>query len=804
MSRAGRRDAGLAALLFLAVALALFQEVVFGGRQFFYRDLTLQWHPQVEAFVRSVAAGSWPVWTPYDSFGQPLLANPNNEVLYPFTWLNLLLSAWTYYAWYAVFHVVLAGAGTSVLARHLGLSRRAAFVSGLLWILSGPFLSLVNLWAHMAGASWVPWIVWAGDRTLARPRLGTALLWGVLSAATVLCGSPETAVMAAALSGVLALRRLPRWWRQPRRATRAAGCALVALVTALALSAGQWLPSLDVARHSARASMGATGREYWSVHPLNLLQLAWPVFPDRLPLHAAWRVEWYESREPYLLSLYLGLPTAGLVLAGVRDGARRRWVWLVTALGLVAALVGLGRHFPAYETVLALFPPLRTLRFPAKAFILSSLCGALVAGQGLDAWRARRGGDILWTLVALAMALGAAVALAGGVLVSAGAEQWGSALLLRGRRSYTEVLSPVSRSLVVCGVLTMVTAAAALMTRLRARPGAASLAWVAAAAAGAELAFAQAGLNPTAPRAAFEGVPAVVAVARPAPHQRMFVFDYYAAADAARRFLHLARPFVTRVRQEDWVPWHGAVALRSYGFPSMLGLWGREGSFGTDTVKLLSGDVMTLNRLMAMYGESPAVVHRLLRVGAVDTVVAMHTQGFEELTPLATLPSDFVDPVLVFRVPDVLPRAYVVGRGRVAPVGQGWRALLAPDFDPSREVILPEGPALDSQATGAARIADFRPDRVEVDATLDAPGYLVLVDAYDPGWRVTVDGRPVPLLRGNVAFRAVQVPAGAHRIRFVYRPTSVIVGLCVSAVAAAALVVLWLAARLRRPQPKMA
>ena len=785
MSPADRRTAGYVSLVFVVVGLALFHEVAFGGRQFFFRDLTLQWHPQVEAFVRSIAVGSWPVWTPYVSFGQPLLANPNNEVLYPFTWLNLVLPAWTYYTCYVVFHLVLAGTGTYALGRHLGLTRAAAIVAGLLWVLSGPFLSLVNLWAHMAAAAWLPWIARAGDRALVRPRLRTAVVWGVLFAATVLCGSPETGAMAAAVNVVLALRHLPRWWRRPRQGARAAVCGLLAVVTAIALSAGQWLPSLDVARHSMRSNLPASARDYWSVHPLNLLQLACPVFPDRLPLHRTWRAEWYESREPYLLSLYLGLPAVALMLGGLPGARSRRWVWALSALALVSILVGLGRHSPVYQALLALIPPLGALRFPAKTFILASFCCALIAGQGFDNWRLRRGGDLAWTLLAFAMTLAAAVALAGAAVASIGAEQWGSALLLRGRRTFSEILSPVARSLLVCGVLALVPAAAALLNRLRARPGAAVLAWVVVAAAVVDLAFAQRELNPTAPRKAFEGVPAVLATAQPAPYQRMFVFDY-TRSGTSQRFLGQDRPFVTALRQEDWEPWHGAVALRSYAYPSMLALWGREGSFGTDAVKLLSADVMTLNNLIAMYDESPAVVHRLLRLGATDTVVAMHSKGFEELTPLATLPSLFISPVLVFRVPDALPRTFVVGRGRVAPVGHGWRALLSPDFDPTREVVLPDAPVLDSPATGSASIVDYRPDRVEIQANLDGPGYVVLVDAYDPGWRATVDGRPVPLLRANVAFRAVEAPAGAHRVRFVYRPASVTIGLAISAAAAAA------------------
>ena len=66
---------------------------------------------------------------------------------------------------------------------------------------------------------------------------------------------------------------------------------------------------------------------------------------------------------------------------------------------------------------------------------------------------------------------------------------------------------------------------------------------------------------------------------------------------------------------------------------------------------------------------------------------------------------------------------------------------------------------------------------------MSAPGHLVLVDTFDPGWRAAVDGKPTTLLRANVAFQAVPVPAGTHRVELVYRPPSVMWGVLITALA---------------------
>jgi hypothetical protein len=146
---------------------------------------------------------------------------------------------------------------------------------------------------------------------------------------------------------------------------------------------------------------------------------------------------------------------------------------------------------------------------------------------------------------------------------------------------------------------------------------------------------------------------------------------------------------------------------------------------------------------------------------------------------VAEVPSLFPDPVIVEAVPEPLPRAYAVGGARVADGIHGLMALIDPAFDPRREIVLPEGrPVVAPEGFhGEARVVRESADRVRLDVELSADGYVVLVDGHDPGWRVRVDGRPAPLLRANVAFRAVAVPAGRHVVDMVYRPTAALVGL---------------------------
>ena len=52
-------------------------------------------------------------------------------------------------------------------------------------------------------------------------------------------------------------------------------------------------------------------------------------------------------------------------------------------------------------------------------------------------------------------------------------------------------------------------------------------------------------------------------------------------------------------------------------------------------------------------------------------------------------------------------------------------------------------------------------------------GVVVFNEAFDPGWRATVDGEPAPIERVNLLHRGVVVPAGAHDVELRYAPPGV-------------------------------
>jgi uncharacterized membrane protein YfhO len=85
---------------------------------------------------------------------------------------------------------------------------------------------------------------------------------------------------------------------------------------------------------------------------------------------------------------------------------------------------------------------------------------------------------------------------------------------------------------------------------------------------------------------------------------------------------------------------------------------------------------------------------------------------------------------------------------------------------------------------------DDDPQRVELTAVLETPGLVVVADVFYPGWTLTVDGRPAPILRTNRAMRGVALPAGTHQLVFRYEPWSFRIGIGLSLLGLLALAVL--------------
>jgi hypothetical protein len=775
------REKGLLtpALGVAAAVLAVFADAAFRGRVLFERDILAFWAPHVSTLVRTIGAGRPPLWDAYEAFGQPMLGDPGWQIAYPPTWINLLLSPAAALGILVIAHFVAGGIGAAALARRWGLSTLAAMLAGVGFASAGPFLSMATLAHHVMGAAWLPWVLLAAEGLIAAPSARRVALLGAAAGGQALAGSADMCVMSLlAIAG-----RLVAWGVEERPRARQATAVLVALgaaaVLAGALAAIQWLPTASIVAASSRARFAAGQNLYWSVHPLSILEMAIPRLFSDLPLDAHVRADLYSGREPFLASLYVGLVP---LLVGLSAPAAGRPGRRALILAVLFTLLGLGRHFWPASFVLTAFP-LRLFRYPVKYFLPAALFWSLYFAAAADAWRRewspvqRRRALVLAGLVAIVIATLAVAlltsspsALAARFGVRAEFADW-AAHLVRGK---------FVRALLLASA---VTGLAAVRWRREDLRGAVTAALCVAAAA--DLITAGRGVNSLAPAELLDYRPPVVDVLAPSrDHLRVL-----ATEDA----LPWLNEHFTR-RPRDWPPeWAWGRGMLDRLAPPIAARWALRGSYQADFTGL-ADPALPLMSAAVLASQDTGLGLRLLRLANVGHVVTVQHR-FAPLQEVARLDSVFDRPVRVLRVPEPLPAAYLVGGARHADTTEETLVQMADRaFEPTREVVLPAREAARPAPRGfrgSAVLALRSPDRLLIGTEANMPAWLVVVEAYAPGWKATVDGAPAPVLRANGLFRAVAVPAGRHQVELRYRPPSLgwgAAGSCVAvAVAASAL-----------------
>jgi O-antigen/teichoic acid export membrane protein len=170
--------------------------------------------------------------------------------------------------------------------------------------------------------------------------------------------------------------------------------------------------------------------------------------------------------------------------------------------------------------------------------------------------------------------------------------------------------------------------------------------------------------------------------------------------------------------------------------------------------------------------------------------------------------------VRVYENLEVLPRVLIAPEAQVVPADE--QPLTTADL--RRVIFIEEAPADPNALIPAspqlrdARISRSTGNEVFVDVNLSDRGWLLLTDAYFPGWKAYLrpfgsgesDEMELPILRANSAFRAVYLPQdGQWTVRFIYSPMSFKLGLYVSFLAAMTLLMLllyWVWGRYYRPE----
>lgn len=727
-----------ASLLFLALAVIFFWRLWPEPDGFLYRpnslysDLTITHWPNALFIRHSLATwGQVPLWRPLILGGEPFAANPLSGLWYPPNLLLLLLPLTPAFNLLFVLHTAWAGWGGYRLASAQGASPAGAMLTALALMFAPK--AVAHLAAGHVGLylafSWLPWVLWSVRRLAQHggPHqvAGAAATLGMLVLADIRLG----------FYGGLAAAAYWLWtWATeegrlyspggpcclPGRARRIA-TAVAAALLAVALVAVQALP---LALSAGRLNRGGLSLAESGIASLPPTYLAGLFLAD----HGGFQ-EWMT---------YLGAVVLLLALIGLARGRspERGW-WGI--LALLAVVYSMGTYTPFYGLLYRALPLLGWLRGPARAWFLVVLSAGLLAAQGLTALeeqataeddRPSRRRRLPQAVVAL---VGAALAGAVG----------GLALRLPANAVVAAVVWPAAGALVVLkaaagrrdkGLFTVLILALALadlwgvgFTLYRVRPAREVLA---------------------------EGEPAAAWLAAQSRPFRVYSPSYSLPQQSGARYSIEAVDGVDPFQLADYAAFmRVATGVNLPGYSVTIPAF----------PQVAEGQDM----LLAHQGVVPE--RRMLGLLNVRFLAAAYPIEAEGLMLLGQMGG-----VYLYRNEDVLPRAFVVGRVEpVAGLEQALEWLSA--NDPLQEAVVEGGtPLAATEGNGVARLVEWTPNRITVEA--EGPGLLVLSEVYDPDWRAEVDGQRRDIVRTDGILRGVYLEAGPHRVVFAYRPAGLVEG----------------------------
>lgn len=736
-------------VLVLGVAIALslvFWLPLWQGAGLVGGDIYTYFFPQKAYFAEQLQAGHFPLWNNRVGHGYPLVGESQTGAFYPFHVLYALLDVNTAYNVVQLSHYVLAFLLTWLYARRIGLATVGALLAATVYVY-GWFPPRICLEWAIIGGTWLPLALWSVEGYLSGRRRRFLALLTMALGLQLLAGHFHLAFITQLVVAVyvpgrlwLASRALPSETIADR--TGVALRLASAVLLAFGLAAVQLLPTWELKQSSQRESVvgrkyepgyGHMPAVYWSQMVAPRWWYSRKLVQDdtgRIDNLGDYRLKQSIPEGAALTNqveahLYFGLASIVLILLGSlvvvcrvigrrRDPDRSRppldgRLVLWTVLGLLALCYTPGWWLPLTRHL----PGFGFFTGPGRYGIVTCLAAAVLAGAAFS-----------WVL------------------------------------EYLAVLRPLERLVATLALAATVTGIFWSLGPEEAWPQEWSL--VGGLFVGATLAWFLAGMAAAGWRTSWIGL-VLARTTLTAVLLGTLVLDLWIVSRLQTYSVPRRVPLVTGVENSpvrallmkheagsDSASVTGARApVRLFcgyqNLPTLLGVASTPVYLGIGPAEYFEERLRWLERGPADR-ISPAEVGWLQKAGVT------HVLSLEPLDS-STWPVRLVE-----RVTD---REFL----QVAFAGHTAFYLYELSESRGRLSWLKPGSA------DRAEIVVYEPNRVEARVSSKGGGRVVLTDLAYPGWDARLDGEPVETVVVEGMYRGVDVPAGEHRLEWVYRPS---------------------------------
>jgi hypothetical protein len=717
-----------------------------------------------------------PLWYPHVFGGVPVLGSPVGGPLAPLAQLREIIPPQVILALSFIIFFFLAGLGTYLYLKAIGLSPYAAALGAVMYQFIGNLATTPSA-GHAGRAASValfPLMLYFIHSAITSKRLFNFTLFALVTAFAFYEGHFQITYYGLLFIFAYVVYYLitHRKENSGKEVIKIFGYGFLAVLFICLLMAAIWLPVLKGLGTAARGvERGYKYSASWAMPPLELVDLVIPTFSGILDNY--WGMNSFKIHLEYFGIIAVIFITLTVVLYW-----RKSYVKFYAIAALVVVLVAIGSATPFFRIPYALVPGFRLFRAPALIFYLVSFSCIVLCSIGFENVVVHRpkmpsrkliviGSSItvLLLVFALVFSLGGSSLLRSmqdafyPKIVSQWGQQAGRIKISHLHDNYGSLTSGAWRS-VVFALLVFGLIYVSKTKRIRV--------WIISCM------FIILALIDQLPLVS-KFLPQV------APPK-----EYYAADDAVRYIREDGGIF--RVFPTPWYEHASDLDLLYHNIQS-------AGGYIPNPLKryqefIGAGESVMFNPSNLL--QNPKLVDMLNAKYVVARTMPKDISGFGQesqrmIQRILSYLSRF-KPVhvgsrnTVYENQNALPRSYFVRNYTLARESQALEIMKSDFFDPWTTVLLEDDPGVpqpvfdNDYVPGTTKILEYKPNKITCQVHSEDPGFLVLLDNWHPDWHAFVDGVKSRMFVANHTFRAVYVPAGTHEVVYVYQSRGFAVG----------------------------
>ncbi len=378
-----------AILLIIASVMFFFRDILM-QKAFMWEDFLYYFYPVRNFAATSIAAGELPFWNPYTFSGMPFQPDIQSALFYiP----NLLLTFFVsgerlHFFWvelFIIFHYILAGVGMYFLLREFKLEKFYSLFGSLVFMLSGFMIThgihqvLIN---HVA---WLPLVFLFFKRALNEKSLLYTILGGLLLGHSILAGFPQVTLYVLLLLLFYFIFEFTiklkdsEYKESLKIVLPAAGFVIIAI----AVTAIQLLPTLELAPLSNRAEITYEKSQEGTLTPQQLITLVVPKFfgEQSAQINNYWGPGGYGQY--WETNIYIGIAGLLFALFALKLAGKIKYVLFFGIIMIFAILYTLGDYLYIHKFFFFNIPGFHLFRNPGRMSLWFTFAASILSAFGI-------------------------------------------------------------------------------------------------------------------------------------------------------------------------------------------------------------------------------------------------------------------------------------------------------------------------------------------------------------------------------------------------------------------------------------